>query len=36
MDIHRLALYSAIGLGSLVLALNACSVVSGNAWLFSR
>jgi hypothetical protein len=36
MDIHRLALYLTLGLGTLVLALNAYSVVSGSAWLFSR
>ena len=36
MDIHRLALYVTLGLGAAVLALNACCVVNGSAWLFSR
>jgi len=35
MDIHRLALYLSIGLGTVALVLNACSVVTGNAWLLS-
>ena len=34
MFLHRLVLFLTLGLAVLVLALNACSVVNGGAWLF--
>jgi hypothetical protein len=36
MDIHRIVLYLSLWHGSIVLVLNALSVVTDHAWLFSR